>query len=778
MKFLIKNLERYIDVSKIPFETIEQDMSNIGFEAESYGKEIDASDLIVGYAKKVVKHENSDKLNICTIDTKDGEITIVTGAKNITQDRNVIIVPVGKKVGDLDIVERELRGVMSYGMICSYEEVGFDLKYVSDFDAQGIKLLTGKVKLSDSIEDLLGLTNGILELDILPNRSDVSTYKGLAKEISWRYGIKFSDVELKTKSLGSKVAAKFDKTISSSIVKIDEIQIDNTPNNVIPTLLIEKIKSYSTIEDLTNYYSLITGKPLLSIDADKVKELAYKVNLKDISIKFNEKDFLIKKGSPVIVDGSNIVAIPGILVADEYRTDRNTVASYIESSIVSKENIHNLDQKLKHETKFFARQNKGISSFNQERNLNEFTDYLQTQNVIKSYSEINSSIVEMKTAQYQIDSKYLEHKIGSHIDMKKFADALNRVGYSVELKGDNANISLPLDRVDIHGKADILEDYFRVCGLSDISSEMSGIYLNAYNYDNGTNKLNDKFSNYILGMGLNNILTPELVTPEDAELSNLFNIKDTKKLDDSYNRKKDTLRKGLYTSLLGAFVENKRRKQEDVNLFEITKITNGKNYEYKVGLMFDKYTHNDQLTSNNLTNNFVSVKSNVIRMLNHFGLKDINLNFDIESNIMNPYNKVELTVGKEVIGYIFEIHPSQFIEKKLSATAVYCELNLNLINKLSKKEKSFSGIGTKPRMIKDLTIQVKQNKRLSSPVEEIAKEEKFVSEIKVISVFQSEEQQNSSEKSVTFRIIFDNAFDLNEDVVEKTIKTLTKKLYN
>ncbi|NQX84037.1 MAG: hypothetical protein HRS57_02470, partial [Mycoplasmataceae bacterium] len=199
MKYLLNNLKDFIDIDKLDLSNISSDITNIGFETESYSKEIDAKDLLVGFVESVKKHENSDKLNICKVKTKLGTNVIVTGAKNIVENRYVIIVPVGKKVGDLEIVERDLRGVMSYGMICSLEEIGFNFNYVSDYDSQGIKLLNGELNIKDNVEDILGLTNGVLELDILPNRNDVSSYEGLARELSWKYNLKFKNLKSNSK---------------------------------------------------------------------------------------------------------------------------------------------------------------------------------------------------------------------------------------------------------------------------------------------------------------------------------------------------------------------------------------------------------------------------------------------------------------------------------------------------------------------------------------------------------------------------------------------------
>lgn len=526
MKYLLNNLKHFIDIDSLDLSRISDDITNIGFETESYTKEINAKDLLVGFVESVTKHENSDKLNICKIKTKLGNNVIVTGAKNIIENRYVVVVPVGKKVGDLEIVERDLRGVMSYGMICSLEEIGFNSNYVSDYDSQGIKLLNGKPNIKDDVNEILGLSSGILELDILPNRNDVASYEGLARELSWKYNLKFKKLKFNTKNdLNFEKDVNFLKGLSSSLLVADIKNVDNISNNIVTSLIVDKIKSNSNIEDASNFFGIFTGLPILSIDFDLVSDIKYKVNKKETVANFDGKEFKVPLNVPIIVSDKKIVGIPGIVVFDEFRPNRDTKRVIFESSFIGNDYSSKLEASYKNITKNVLRQNREFNKSLVNENLNKFVNYFRNMNVISKSSEIETNISDVEFKPISIDEKYLLKATGTNIKLPVFSSTLKKLGYEIVNNEWPLTVIPPKHRIDVFGRADLLEDFIRVKGLDFLNNDLS-FKMNDYKEVNEMFNFNNKISNELIFSGLSNILTGELINEKDSNSTNLLFKKD------------------------------------------------------------------------------------------------------------------------------------------------------------------------------------------------------------------------------------------------------------
>lgn len=188
MKVSYKWLSEYVDVKGHTAEQLAELLTRSGIEVdgvESSNKGV-TEQVVVGYVQEKHKHPDADKLSVCKVDVGDGELLqIVCGAKNVDAGQKVPVALVGAKLpGGLKIKRAKLRGVESRGMICSAKELGLSEKLLPKEAQEGIMVLPEEATVGQTIIELLGLDDAVLELDLTPNRSDCLSMIGVAYEVA------------------------------------------------------------------------------------------------------------------------------------------------------------------------------------------------------------------------------------------------------------------------------------------------------------------------------------------------------------------------------------------------------------------------------------------------------------------------------------------------------------------------------------------------------------------------------------------------------------------
>ncbi|MBQ6692813.1 MAG: phenylalanine--tRNA ligase subunit beta, partial [Clostridia bacterium] len=184
MKLPLSWLKDYVEWNVTPEEFVERMMWR-GFEVADILDEMPGvSGVVVGRITALEKHPNADKLQICTIDVGAAEpLTIVTGATNVFEGALVPVALDGAKlVGGIEIKPTKMRGVESYGMLCSGKELGLTEADYPGAEVYGIMILNGDLTLGESIEKAIGMDDIIFDIELTPNRADCQSIIGICRE--------------------------------------------------------------------------------------------------------------------------------------------------------------------------------------------------------------------------------------------------------------------------------------------------------------------------------------------------------------------------------------------------------------------------------------------------------------------------------------------------------------------------------------------------------------------------------------------------------------------
>src|SRR5437764_5289357 len=332
MKFSVNWLREFVDLPKNP-EEIADLLTRAGVETENIemrGAQID--NVIVSQITASSRHPNADRLTVCEVDDATGtRHQIVCGATNYkVGDKVPLALPGAKFPNGTEIRKSKLRGVESEGMLCSPIELG-----LGD-DASGLLILSGDAKIGTPISDLFP-ADTIVDVEITPNRGDLLSHFGLAREIAALTGKKLNSTPRE-----SKIAIKkTDVTISAtrecpffSARKIDNVKVGPSPQWLRTKIESVGIRSINNIVDISNFVMLELGQPTHAFDADKLKG-GINVRLARDGEKFlalDGKTYSLKPDNCVIADQERAVGIGGVMGGEEMGVTDSTKNILLEAA--------------------------------------------------------------------------------------------------------------------------------------------------------------------------------------------------------------------------------------------------------------------------------------------------------------------------------------------------------------------------------------------------------------------------------------------------------------
>src|ERR1039457_566197 len=282
MKVTLNWLKQYVDFNWSPEELTER-LTMLGLEVEGVQKISGAFDgIVVAQVVTRDKHPNADKLSVCRVNDGTGERVIVCGAQNHKAgDKVQLILPgasLPQKPGDKEpftIKVGKIRGVESHGMLCSHEELGIDPEAIGHKKEDGLLILREDAKVGQSFGEYLGRSGSdvVYDLEVTPNRPDLNSVIGIAREIAAVTGnalripeVRSRKSEVRTESLVAVRIEDAELCPRYTARVINGVKIGPSPEWLRSTLEKVGIRSISNVVDVTNYVMLETGQPLHAFD--------------------------------------------------------------------------------------------------------------------------------------------------------------------------------------------------------------------------------------------------------------------------------------------------------------------------------------------------------------------------------------------------------------------------------------------------------------------------------------------------------------------------------
>ena len=280
MQVSIKWLKDYIDFTETPAQLADK-LTMAGIPVENI---IDPGEglekVVTGRIEKLEPHQNSDHLQICTMNVGLPEnIIIVTGAQNVAEGQVVPVAMVGAHLPNgMKISKGKLRGVASNGMLCSAQELKLDLEKLPPEQKTGIFILPPDTPVGIPAKDVLGLNDVVLEFELTANRADCFSVVGLVREIAAITGNKPHFPEIKfTEDDATKLSDIFAVEIADpdlcsrfSTRMLKNVKIGPSPEWMQQRLEGAGIRSINNVVDVTNFVMIELGHPMHAYDYDQI----------------------------------------------------------------------------------------------------------------------------------------------------------------------------------------------------------------------------------------------------------------------------------------------------------------------------------------------------------------------------------------------------------------------------------------------------------------------------------------------------------------------------
>lgn len=771
----------------VPAKKLAEEMSLYSVEIESFSKLIEATNLVVGYVKEKKPHENSDHLNICQVNFGSYDLQIVCGAPNVDEGQHVIVALPGAVLPGGTIKKSMIRGVESNGMICSLQELGLDSKYVPEKYAHGIYVLGEDAVPGSNALTYLGLDDYTIELGLTPNRMDLLSMRGVAKDIKAMYNLE--EIPLQYTLHETDVKATDEITVQLETRNcysyyarvIKDVEIKESPNFIKARLIASGIRPINNVVDITNYILMLFGQPLHSFDQDQlgnkiVVRRAYEGE-KTITLDNNER--VLNHSDIVITDGERTVCVAGVMGCKNTEVTNETRNIVLESAVFRPLSIRRTSSRLGLRSEASIRYERGVD-LNQSLEAVNYACYLLEKyaggKVLKGY--VHQGIEQIEDKEIILTEQFIEDYLGIHIPMRRIDEIYRSLSFQTEVNDKEIKVFVPNRRLDITIKQDLVEEIARIYGYDKLNETIPSM-----NVSGGLTEIQKSrrtVRHIFSDLGWNECITYSLISPKyiDEFLFPSLQHQEPIVLSHPMSEEHSVLRKSLLPSLIHVVKYNEARKMTNNAFFEIAKkYYSCNNMTYEENLFSGIITGETPKTmwkGNHEKVDFFYVKGVLDTLFTKLRIhvKYIPLDEDIKE--LHPKRTAKIIYNNQIIGFVGELHPKYAKDNNLEEVYVF-EICLDTITSTPLDVKSFTPISKVPSVERDLALVMDIHQPIGEIIEAIQKSDKMISSVKVFDLYMDEKTLNHK-KSVAVRITLESDETLTEEVISSKMKRILKSL--
>jgi phenylalanyl-tRNA synthetase beta chain len=756
---------------------------------ESLGE--DLIGVLVGKIEKAEQHPEADKLQVCQVNVGEAEnLQIICGAPNAREGLKVAVATIGCTLpGDFKIKKAKLRGVHSFGMLCSAKELSLSE------ESDGIIELADDAVIGQEIIDHLSIRDTAIDIDLTPNRGDCLGIKGVATEVGVLTQSSVNAIEIKTApvSIDDKVSVnlgepKANPRFVARVMKSVNIQAQ-TPEWMTARLTASDIRSIDPVVDVTNYVMLELGHPMHAFD---LNNLSGAINIRRAKpgeklILLDDQEIELRDDTLVVADDEKVLSMAGIMGGKFSGINPDTqdllleVAHWEPVDIAGKARSYGLHTDASH------RFERGV-------------DYSLCVDAMERATELLLDIVggqagpivdEVNQASFPEVSEILLRRssiskvLGIDISDDQVEDILGRLGMSLKPHAEGWQVKAPASRFDIAIEVDLIEELVRVYGYNNVPSHKPMAEMAMIRQPE--NKIqSNRVSHLLADRGYQEVITYSFV--DEASQSSLQPEVKPLPLVNPISAELAVMRTSLWTGLLKVVSHNQKRQSDQVRIFESgLKFVpqDGKLEQIPViagAISGRRYPQNWQGMDEKV--DFYDLKGDLEAVLSmtaesdSFSFKAIEPGSNgFES--LHPGQSAEILRHGKPCGVIGQLHPKILQAFDLDEPVFLFELALQPL--LERSLPKFTELSKFPAIRRDLAVLLKESVTSSQIIDLIGQTEKnWLNNISIFDVYRGkgiDEGYKSVALSITLQR-FDRTFKDKEitKVMDRVIDALVKQL--
>lgn len=760
-------LQQYLPtIDQVDAEEVAERLSHSLAEVEQIielGKNV--SNIVIGEITEVEPHPKSEDIQICKVKIGVDDIKQIVhggGKKVKVGDKVPVCLPGGSVINPViekgqekiplnqrkgfTVIEKEINGVNSQGMICSLRELGLVDEH------KEVMILHPNSKTGEKLDPVL--KDKILEIEnkSLTHRPDCFSHLGIAREIAALYNLKIerkadlSKTFLESSTLELKVEQKAqEKCPRFTAIAIKDVEIGPAPFWMQAALAQTGVRPVNNLVDISNYLMLDIGQPTHIFDYDKLE--GHKIVIrhakdKEEVITIDGKKRTLTKDMAVLADSKKVIGLPGIMGSkdSEVSSDTKNIALVVENWEMYA--LRRTSRDLGLRTEASTRFEKGLDPTN-------LTDILRIEaDMITdlSNSEIASEIIDIypepeKPVTFEFDLNSVFKILGIELTKEEIISILESLGINVlgdEKIEENVlaraddtnkiNLEIPSFRRDLKIKEDIIEEIARIHGYQTLpptipSKPLTPIITNPLRYR--IRKIKDLLSKY----GIDEIYSYSMIGEELAGKTDL-EVKDLIKIKNPLSPELGYIRNSLITSLIDKVELNVKNRFDDFAIYEISRVA----YKNKKNKDLPAQPYHLAIAVYSRTNPVYEIlKGYLDALIEDLQIPDIQINpekkgmLGLNTSLVihtaedihlpkawHPAQSGDIELNskknKTKIGIIGNAHPKIYRNFKFEGHLSLLEIQLDqLFDLIVKEVNKYAPVSNQPAVYRDLSFWIKKD---------------------------------------------------------------------
>ncbi len=720
MKVTYNWLKDMVDVDVTP-EQLAQKLTSAGMEVEEIiyqNKHL--HHVVVGRILKIEKHPQADRLVVCQVDIGNGQLVqIITAATNVFEGA---VVPVSLEGADLvngiKIQKTKMRGVESFGMFCSGQELGIDENYIEGAGVDGILILPQDLKAGTPIEDALMLNDVIFDIGITPNRADCMSVVGIAREVCALLGKDMKkinlnyDIDVYAKDTVRdyvNVSVETPNCFRYMASAVTDVKIERSPLWMRARLNAVGIKPINTIVDITNFVLVEFGQPLHAFDQEKIKGQKIIVRQAEDGESLavlNHNTYNLNDEVMVIANETEPMVIAGVIGGNDSCISNETKKCVFESAVFDLKSIRVTSRKLGVRTDSSARYEKGVNVANAELGLARalhLVSKLKCGKVARGVIDIANKKNQSRNITGSI--KLINDILGVTVPTNEMVRILNSLGVVTKAFGDKLECEVPPYREDIENDYDLAEEIIRLYGY-DVYDKLDYKLFQQASVTEGKHhprlQLERGYRNMLVEKGFYENISYSLVS-SDINQKLLLSEDENKlvKIANPISEDISCMRTSLAHSLFLNMAYNISVGNKQLKIFEC-----GRTYKAK-SLPVEELPEEKNLLAMAVCEDgydFFDMKGVVEAML---AKKECEYTLVRSTKpYLHPNKSADVVVGDAVIGSWGEVHPTVALNFGIPAGVIYGEIDTQYLAGLQDRKYSTKPISKFPIVDRDLAVVV------------------------------------------------------------------------
>ena len=767
-------IKAYVPDLNVTAQEYTDAMTLSGTKVEGY-EELDADldKIVIGQIDKIEKHPDADKLIVCQVNVGTETVQIVTGAPNVKEGDKVPVVLDGGRVagghepgsrveGGVKIKKGKLRGVESFGMMCSIEELGSNKDMYPESPEYGIYIFQEDAQVGESAVKALGLDDVVFEYEVTSNRVDCFSVIGIAREAAATFRKSFvppvvtetgnsEDVNdyIKVSVKDAELCPRY----CARVVK--NIKIGPSPKWMQRRLASVGIRPINNLVDITNYVMEEYGQPMHAYDLDTIagREIIVRRAAKDEKfVTLDGQERQMDDSVLMICDGEKSVGIAGIMGGENSMITDDVHTMLFEAACFDGTNIRKSSKKVGLRTDASGKFEKGLDPNNAEAAINRACQLVEELGA----GEVVGGIVDVygkkkEPVRVPFDAEKINAILGTDISREEMLSYFKML--DLEYDAETNEVIAPTFRHDLFRLADLAEEVARFYGYDNIPTTLPAGEATA-------GKLSFKlrieeiardiaeFCGFSQGMSYS-FESPKvfdkLLIPADSPLRNTVGIMNP--LGEDYSIMRTTSLNWMLTSL----ATNYNRRNKNVRLYELGNIYLPKTLplselpEERMQFTLGMYGEGD----------FFSMKGVVEEFFDKVGLRGKE-SYDPNAGkpYLHPGRQANIIYNGETVGYLGEVHPEVADSYGIGTRAYVAVIDMPYIVKMATFDRKYAGIARFPAVNRDISMVVPKH-ILAGQIEEVI-EKKGGAYLESYGLFDLYEGSQIKEgfKSIAYSIVF------------------------